>query len=99
MPCWHNEAIEKRTVKLAFGIPYDILIGVLCHSQSNAERAAEFFRDLARDDMSAVAVYLIGFFSRLQAECDLHTVDLKVRPERRHTPLGFPRPSPARMLV
>lgn len=99
LPYSHNEALEPRTGKLAFGIPYEILFGMLCHSNENVERAAEFFMALAKDDFPAVVGYLSGFVARLTEECDLHATDLKVRPERRYTAMDFPRPSPARMLV
>jgi hypothetical protein len=99
LPYFHNEALEPRTGKLAFGIPYEILLGMLCHSNANCEHAAEFFLALAKDDLSAVAGYLCGFIARLTEECDLHTTDLRVLPEGRHTAMDFPRPSPARMLV
>jgi hypothetical protein len=99
LPYFHNEALEPRTGKLAFGIPYEILLGMLCHSNANVERAAAFFISLAKDDTPAVVGYLSGFISRVTDECDLRSTDLKAKPERRHTAMDFPRPSPARMLV
>jgi len=96
---FHNEALELRTGKLAFGIPYEILLGMLCHSNANVERAAEFFLALAKDDCPAVVGYLSGFISRVTGECDLRASDLNVKSEHRHTAMDFPRPSPAKMLV
>jgi hypothetical protein len=95
----HNEALEPRTGKLAFGIPYEILLGMLCHSNANVEKAANFFLTLAKEHFPAVAEYLAGFVSRIGKECDFSATDLRVKPEMRHTAMDFPRPSPARMLV
>src|SRR5712671_711487 len=89
LPYFHNEALELRTGRLAFGIPYEILLGILCHSNANVERAAEFFLALTKDDSPAVAGYLSGFISCLAEECDLHATDLKARPEKRHTAIDF----------
>jgi CheY-like chemotaxis protein len=96
---FHNEALEPRAGKLAFGIPYEILLGMLCHSYANVERAAEFFINLTNDDAPAVVAYLSGFISRVTGECDLRSTDLRAKPEHRHTAMDFPRPSSARMLV
>jgi hypothetical protein len=99
LPYWHNQALETRTAKLAFGIPYEILLGILCHSNANVERAADFFLSLAKDDMRATAGYLAGFIARLAEDCDPRTGDLAVTPEKKHTAMDFPRPSPTRLLV
>ena len=96
---FHNEALEPRTGWLAFGVPYEILLGMLCHSNANVDRAGEFFLSLAKDDCRAVAAYLSGFISRLVEECDTSSSELRVIPERQHTAMDFPRPSPARLLV
>src|SRR5687768_5825585 len=99
LPYFHNEALESRTGKLAFGVPYEILLGMLCHTNANVERAAEFFLGLAKDDFSAVAAYLSGFITRLAEECDCHSPELRVKPEKLQTAMDFPRPSPALRLV
>lgn len=99
LPYWHNEAMESRTAKLAFGIPYEILLGILCHSNANVERAADFFLNLAKADMRATAGYLAGFIARLSEDCDPRTADLAVTPEKGYAAMDFPRPSPTRLLV
>jgi hypothetical protein len=99
LPYWHNEALESRTAKLAFGVPYEILLGVLCHSDANVVKAAEFYLGLAKDNLRATGAYLSGFFARLADDCDLQSGDLSAKPQKRDTPMDFPRPSPARTLV
>ena len=99
LPYVHNEGVESRSARLAFGIPYEILFGMLCHGHTNVEQAATFFLHLAKDHFAPVVEYLAGFVSRLGRECDFAVTDLRVKPEMRHTAMDFPRPSPARMLV
>jgi hypothetical protein len=99
LPYFHNEALEPREGKLAFGIPYELLLGILCYGNPNVEKAADFFIALWKDSPNAVASYLSGFISRLADECDLGSPELKVKPSKRHTAMDFPRPSPALMTV
>lgn len=96
---WHNDSLEKRSSKLAIGVPYEILLGMLSHSNENVSRAAAFFLQLGKEHHSAVAAYLAGFISRLAAECQSSSCELEVKEEYRSTPMDFPRPSPARLLV
>ena len=99
LPYVHNEGLEARSARLAFGIPYEILIGMLCYSHGNVEQAASFFLNLAKDHLAPVVEYLSGFILRIGKECDFAVTDLRVKPDMRHTAMDFPRPAPARMLV
>lgn len=96
---FHNEALESRRTKLAFGMPYEILLGVLCNSNANTAAAATFFLDLLQFDFEPTRRYLEGFIFVLNQQCDLSSCELEVRAEYKHTPMDFPRPSPARLLV
>ena len=96
---FNNEALESRTVTLRFGTPYETLLGMICYSSANAERAAEFFVGLFESHSAAVTAYLSGFITRLAAETDLRTCELDILPDYRHTPMDFPRPSPAHMVL
>ncbi len=99
LPYWHNESLEQRSARLACGTPYEILLGVLCHSNANVDTAAAFFRSLYDIHPDAVARYLIGFIERLHQECDTHNCELRALPEKRMTAIDFPRPSPTLLLV
>jgi hypothetical protein len=96
---FHNEALEPRRAKLAFGMQYEILLGVLCNSNANTATAATFFLELLQVDFDPACRYLEGFVFVLNQQCDLSSCELEVRREYKHTPMDFPRPSPARLLV
>jgi len=99
LPYWHNEAMEKRSGRLACGTPYEILLGMLCHGNANVDTAAAFFLSLHDSDPEAVSRYIIGFVERLYDECDTHSHTLRAIPEKRMTAIDFPRPSPTLLLV
>jgi hypothetical protein len=99
LPYFHNEALESRSAKLAFGIPYEILLGILCNGDKNGERAADFFVSLAGEFPEPTATYLYSFITRLFNELDFDSCELEATRGFRHTPMDFPRPSPARLIV
>jgi hypothetical protein len=99
LPYWHNESLEQQAGRLACGTPYEILLGILCHSNANVDSAAAFFRSLYETHPDAVACYLKGFIARLHEECDTHNCELRATPAKRMTPIDFPRPSPTLLLV
>jgi hypothetical protein len=96
---FHNEALEGREGKLAFGVPYETLLGMICRGDSNLDRAAAFFIRLSQEQFQPVADYLAGFIRCLTTELDFSSCDLAAKAEYRNTPMDFPRPSPARVLV
>jgi hypothetical protein len=81
---------------ISCGSPYEILLGAICESTDQAKRLGEFFVVLAEEDLHAVEGYLMHFIQRIQRELDLQSCELEVRPEFRHSPMDFPRPSPTR---
>ena len=96
---FHNEALESRATKLAFGIPYETLLGLLCYGAENPGIALEFFVNLSRDYPDETEAYLCCFLDRITAELDLGSDQLKVKPQFTNTPMDFPRPSPAGIIV
>lgn len=91
--------MEQRLGKLGCGTPYEILLGMLCHSNANVERVADFFLSLYDDQSEAVSRYIIGFIDRLYHECDTNSPELKPISAKRMTAIDFPRPSPTLLLV
>src|SRR5690606_14046417 len=82
-------------VVVAFGMPYETLLGAICHSIPNAQAIGRFFRELCAVDEAAVRKYVDHFVARLCAEVDFGSSELEAKPEFRGTPIDFPRPSPA----
>jgi hypothetical protein len=90
-----DESLSPREVVVAFGMPYESLLGVICHSIFNAKEAGRFFAKLAGIDQPSVADYLSCFVARLRSELDFDTPHLEVKKEFRNTPMDFPRRSPS----
>jgi hypothetical protein len=96
---FHNEALEPRRATLAFGMPYEFLLGVLCNSSAKTASAATFFLESLQIEPEATSRYLAGFVVALNRQCDFSSCELHVRPEFKDMPMDFPRPLPARVLV
>lgn len=96
LPQFHNEAAKLRHVAVAFGMPYETLLGVICHSSQNAKFAGQFFGRLYTEHPDDVRIYLKGFITRIMAELDFEDSGLRVKPDFKSTPMDFVRPSPVR---
>ena len=96
---FHNEALQSRPVAVAFGMPYEVLLGAICHSVQNAKEAGQFFVRLSSIDQESVRTYLRHFVWRLNSELDFGTTDLEAKEEFKNTPMDFPRPSPTLRFV
>ena len=92
----HNEIFESRTVRVALGMPYEILLGVLCYGYTNHEQAADYFDELARRHPDVTIPYLLGFFRRLSAELQIYDGAMQAKSDFRFQPMDFERPSPTR---
>lgn len=90
----HNEALRSCQVVIGFGMPYETLLGAICHSVHNAKAIGQFFGRLSAIDEQAVHAYLGHFVKRLISEFDFSSSELEVKPEFKNTPMDFPRPSP-----
>ena len=99
LPQFHNEGLQSRQIVVAFGMPYEVLLGVICHSVRNAKEAGQFFVHLSTIDPESVRSYLRYFVKRLIAELDFRSTDLEAKEEFRSTPMDFPRPSPTLHFV
>jgi hypothetical protein len=99
LPLFHNEALQSRSAVVAFGMPYEVLLGVICYSVQNAKEAGQFFVRLSSIDQESVRTYLCHFVTRLISELDFSTTDLEAKEEFRNTPMDFPRPSPTLHFV
>lgn len=93
---WHNPPLERRCTSISCGSPYEILLGAICESAEQAKNLGVFFVELAEENPLAVEAYLLHFIKRIQGELDVQSCELEVRREFRHSPMDFPRPSPAR---
>ena len=99
LPYWHNPQRENRIASLNVGMPADVLLGVLCHSNANVEKAANYFMLIASGEPDEVAGYLRNLIERFVADLDFSSCELNVKPGCVDSSLDFGRPSPARMLV
>ena len=92
----HADSSQPRQVAVGFGLPYETLLSVICHSVQNARAVGQLFRRLHAIDAAATRRYLARFFDRLLDELDFTDPGLRVKPPLRDTPMDFARPSPTR---
>ncbi|MBC8011015.1 MAG: hypothetical protein H7067_13070 [Burkholderiales bacterium] len=96
LPQLHNEALKTRQVSVSFGMPCEVLLGVICHSVQNGQAAGRFFARLHALEPEPVRRYLAHFVHRIVTELDFGDPGLAAKPAFRDTPMDFSRPSPTR---
>jgi hypothetical protein len=95
----HNSTLESREAIIAFGTPYEILLGALCASVHDASRIGQFFVTLSLDYPREVEQYLLHFVERMKSELNWQDCSLEIKIEYQNSPMDFPRPSPTRNFV
>ena len=92
----HTDPLQTRSVTVEFGMPYETLLGVICHSVQNARAVGQLFRRLHAVDAAATGRYLTRFVERLLEELDFGDPSLRAKAGYRDTPMDFVRPTPTR---